>query len=97
VCQLLSSPLRRVGGLADRRALAALGFLLGVLLAHAALPRAASAEDECNDYTCAEYAEHDQDNMWRARGRQISESTSPDYHREFAGACADSAGRAAGK
>jgi dienelactone hydrolase len=69
---------------------AAVGFALAVLA------QAAGAQ-ECNDYSCAEYAEHDLDNYTRARGRQISESTSPEYHRDFVGACADTSTRAAGK
>ena len=50
-----------------------------------------------NDYSDPEYAQHDLDNYTRGRGRQITESISPDYHQDFVGACADSQARAAAK
>lgn len=90
-------------GLADLRPVTGWGtllapaVLLAALAALAMTPVAASAQEECSNYTCADYAEHDQDNMFRARGRQLAESTSPDYHRDFVGACADTAARAAAK
>ena len=56
----------------------------------------ASVDTEvCSDYSCPEYLEHDLDNYTRARGRQISEPTSPEYSQEFLSACADTSSRAA--
>lgn len=68
--------------------------MVGALLA---LPQVASAQEDCADYSCAEYRDHDLDNYTRARGRQVSESISPEYHRDFVGACADTQARAAAK
>jgi hypothetical protein len=65
------------------------------LLGLAAPP--AGAQQDCSNYSCAEYAQHDVDNYTRARGRTIGESTSPTYHQAFAGACADSQSRALAK
>jgi hypothetical protein len=48
-----------------------------------------------DDYSDPEYFQHDLDNYTRARGRQISESISPQYHSHFSGACADTSARAA--
>jgi dienelactone hydrolase len=58
------------------------------------VPGPARAAD---DYSDPEYLEHDLDNYTRARGRMISESSSVDYHQDFAGACADSSSRAVAK
>lgn len=71
------------------------------LIAHAAVllclfalvPGGARADD----YTDPDYLQHDLDNYTRARGRQITEAISPAYHAAFAGACADSSGRAVAK
>lgn len=65
--------------------------LLLVLLAGA--PPAVAQQDDCNDYSCADYREHDLDNYTRARGRMIAEATSPAYTAAFAGACADTQSR----
>jgi hypothetical protein len=79
--------------LASRLALLALAVAL-----LASVPAAAPAQEEdCDDYSCADYREHDLDNYTRARGRTIGEGTSPEYHQRFAGACADTQGRAVGK
>jgi dienelactone hydrolase len=67
--------------------------LLVVLFIAAAVPSAPAADD----YSDPEYTEHDLDNYTRARGRQISEPTSPAYHQAFAGACADTSARALAK
>lgn len=75
-------------------------FGLGMLVpaaAQATVPANPASAEPCEDYSCADYAEHDLDNYTRARGRQISESTSPEYHRDFAGACADTTTRAVGQ
>jgi len=60
---------------------------------HAASPTAQAADD----YSNPEYAEHDLDNYTRARGRQITEPTSPSYHQAFVSACADTSSRALAK
>ena len=53
----------------------------------------AGAQEGCSDYSCADYRDHDLDNYTRARGRMISEASSPEYTAAFAGACADSQSR----
>jgi dienelactone hydrolase len=60
-----------------------------------AVPAQAGAQTAGGNYSDPEYAEHDLDNYTRARGRQVFESISPDYHQDFVGACADSQARAA--
>ncbi len=70
-----------------RLALALLGFLV-------LMPAPAGAAD---DYSDPAYFEHDLDNYWRARGRQIAEPMSPEYHQAFAGACADTSSRSVAK
>src|SRR5918996_5053881 len=60
-------------------------------------PRQEAERQDCNDYSCPDYLEHDLDNYSRARGRQITEPASPEYHQEFLSACADSSSRAIGK
>lgn len=46
-----------------------------------------------DDWTDADYRDHDVDNYTRARGRMIAEGTDPAYHRAFVSACLDSQGR----
>lgn len=65
--------------------------------AGAAVASSPAHAQECSNYACAEYLQHDLDNYSRARGRTIAEATSPDYHRAFVGACADSSARAIAK
>ncbi|MEX2196799.1 MAG: hypothetical protein WD844_16095 [Thermoleophilaceae bacterium] len=65
--------------------------------AFALVPQMAAAQEECASYSCADYRDHDLDNYTRARGRQVGESISPEYHRDFIGACADTQGRSAAK
>jgi hypothetical protein len=62
-----------------------------------ALPSLATGQADCANYSCADYRDHDLDNYTRARERQVSESMSPEYHRDFIGACADSHARSAAK
>jgi hypothetical protein len=50
-----------------------------------------------DDYTDSAYAQHDADNYARARNGQLQTATTPTYPGDFAGAAADSMGRAAGK
>ena len=71
--------------------------IAGAALAFAVQATTANAQSACSDYTCADYLEHDLDNYTRARGRQVSESTSPDYHKDFVGACADTSADAYAK
>jgi hypothetical protein len=68
------------------------------------LPAGAFADEQedsesqaCSDYSCPDYLEHDLDNYTRARGRQISEPMSPEYHEAFLNACADTSSRAVTK
>lgn len=70
---------------------------LASAVALAIVPQAAGAQEDCASYSCADYRDHDLDNYTRARGRQVSESVSPEYHRDFVGACADTQGRSAAK
>ena len=74
----------------------ALIALAGTALVVAAQAATANAQTACNNYSCADYLQHDLDNYTRARGRQVSESTSPEYHKDFVGACADSSTGAIG-
>jgi hypothetical protein len=75
----------------------AVTVITGVVLALAVQATAASAQTACNDYSCADYLQHDLDNYTRARGRQVGESTSPEYHKDFVGACADTSADAVAK
>lgn len=67
-----------------------------LLLACVALTAPGGAR-AANDYSDSEYLQHDLDNYFRARGRQITESISAEYHQDFAGACADETAKAAGR
>jgi dienelactone hydrolase len=78
-----------------RTLVTALVAIAGAALAFAVQATTAGAQT-CSDYTCADYLEHDLDNYTRARGRQITETTSPDYHSAFMSACADSSTGALG-
>src|ERR687895_1941224 len=78
-----------------RTLVTALVAIAGAALAFAVQATPAGAQT-CSDYTCADYLEHDLDNYTRARGRQITETTSPDYHSAFMSACADSSTGALG-
>ena len=73
------------------------GAVVGASAAFGATAAPAPAQESCSNYSCPAYAEHDLDNYTRARGRTIREGTSPEYHQRFAGACADTTGRAVGK
>ena len=75
----------------------ALVAIAGAALTLALLATNAKAQSACSDYTCADYRQHDLDNYTRARGRQVGESTSPDYHKDFVGACADTSADAYAK
>jgi hypothetical protein len=77
--------------------LSALAVVAAAVLAFAFQAGTALAQTACNDYTCADYRQHDLDNYTRARGRQVTESLSPDYHKDFVGACADTSSAAAAK
>lgn len=51
--------------------------------------------DTMDDYSDADYRDHDIDNYTRARARMYEEALDPSYHGSFAEACLDSQGRAA--
>lgn len=86
---------REVGGGRRRGRSVPLAAALAVLVLAPGQAVAQSDDGSGDDYSDPAYLVHDLDNYTRARGRTVTETTSPDYHRAFASACVDSAGRAA--
>ena len=72
-----------------------LGTLLLAALGSTAFAPAVDDRGAADDYTDAEYRDHDLDNYTRARARMYQEALDPSYGASFASACADSQGRAA--
>lgn len=81
----------------DRRAGRRWALALVVALGTTAFAPVSAGAPVADDYSDADYREHDLDNYTRARARMYAEALDPDYHRAFASACLDSQGRSAVK